>query len=79
MPYCKSCKAKIQWIEMNPSGKKMPLDINPKSVWFYNPDKNRWVSAVGFESHFATCPDADKHRKKEVDDERKNNSESRSG
>lgn len=55
---CASCKAPIYWIEMR-GGKKMPVDYPGESrVWF------GCVVKV-YTSHFATCPNADKHRKRD--------------
>ena len=57
---CKSCGKEIIWIKMYGSGKKMPVDAEPVA-WDDDPEADI-VSA--YRSHFATCPDADKHRKR---------------
>lgn len=44
---CRSCGNPIYWCE-TPRGKKMPVDIVPLDD--------------GYESHWATCPNADSHR-----------------
>lgn len=57
---CKSCNAPIYWAKTE-SGKAIPLD---------RPGESRVVIEAGrakvrqtFVAHFATCPNADKHRK----------------
>lgn len=79
MSICKSCGAEIKWIKMT-SGKMMPVDITPvrylrapllgnltfitedgyidRGFTSYKPDSE------GYISHFATCPNASKHRKR---------------
>ncbi len=61
MPRCKSCGANILWIR-TAQFKKMPLDAKPVTGY-------RLVGGQAeFEKihtpHFATCPNAKKHRKK---------------
>lgn len=63
MPQCESCGAEIIWVEMNPSGKRMPLDKKKRLTFRYSPEGNEWKGTWGHESHFASCPFADKHRK----------------
>jgi len=56
---CRSCQAGIVWLKTK-SGKNMPVDAD---TWkqgdphLFNPD-------IGHISHFATCPNADDHRKR---------------
>jgi hypothetical protein len=53
---CRSCNAAIVWLKTS-TGKNMPVDaatVLPTDQTFEPP---RHVS------HFATCPEADKHRK----------------
>jgi hypothetical protein len=57
---CRSCGAKIAFIR-TPRGKSHPVDATPRKVWIQVGDEWRLVS--GYESHFATCPRADEHRK----------------
>lgn len=55
-PKCRSCGAEIIWLE-TAAGKAMPCDlvgINPDSRLF-DPKVHR--------SHFATCPNANQHRR----------------
>ncbi len=66
---CKSCNAPIIWCKTT-KGKSMPLDAEPS-------DDGTFVIANGVamtatasdglkakhKSHFATCPNSDKHRK----------------
>lgn len=47
---CKSCHADIEWWQTN-NGKKIPFDPMPKS------------DDAQTTTHFATCPDTDRHRK----------------
>jgi len=68
---CKSCRAPIKWIQMAKSGKKNPLDVQP------TPDGNVAIGGDGlgyivndmnrkpplYKSHFATCPNAQQHKK----------------
>lgn len=75
---CGSCDAQILWV-VSESGKAVPLDLAPDPtgrVVIETPDDPR-EAAVGrvlkkgeetteprFTSHFATCPDAEQHRRK---------------
>ena len=76
MSRCKSCGAEILWIKMK-SGKAMP--VNPERYRFckvgettetFVNELGETVKGVppvimtGYISHFATCPNADKHRKR---------------
>lgn len=54
---CRSCRARIIWLKTS-AGKNMPVDadtVEPEDQEF---DSTR------HQSHFATCPNADHHRKK---------------
>ena len=79
---CKSCGAEIIWIR-TASGKNMPCDAKPISyqtdihhgkLYLVTPEGKiaRGVfdpssDKIGYTSHFATCPNAPKHRRqKEV-------------
>lgn len=63
---CKSCKANIYWLPTE-KGKTMPTDADSLTE-----DEKRWIESnreLLFKfgkhtSHFATCPNARKHRKK---------------
>jgi hypothetical protein len=59
---CRSCGEPIRFVTMKTGG-AMPLDIIPKK--FIQVDE-RGIGRVveGYISHFVTCPDADRHRKK---------------
>lgn len=60
---CKSCGAEILWI-ITPAGKSMPLDAKGESLWQLEPDTLMSARLVVVrKSHFATCPNADAHRK----------------
>ena len=84
MSKCKSCKADIIWIQMN-EGKMMPCDPKPISYRLnIHAGKLRLITPdgkvargdfdpgsdkVGYTSHFATCPNANQHRKRDDDGE----------
>ncbi len=57
---CKSCGAKIRFVEMQ-SGKKMPIDGDVKNI--VAKVGGGWKVITVYESHFANCPGADSHRK----------------
>lgn len=59
---CASCGAPIIWVEM-PSGKKMPVDEKGEMLAILSPDNKRAMMRRAHKSHFATCPNASKHRK----------------
>ncbi len=65
---CKSCGADILWVKML-SGKSMPLDMPPEKriVLSDHGDATSEYGAVEdtYVSHFATCPNAAAHRKKQ--------------
>jgi len=63
MAKCKSCGADIIWVKMT-SGYPMPLDAKEKILWKPVRDGIAPIKITGHESHFATCPNADKHRKR---------------
>lgn len=53
---CRSCDAAVVWL-VTDRGKSMPVDAETVAVddTTFDPRKHR--------SHFATCPDANQHRK----------------
>lgn len=55
MALCRSCGAEIAWVKTE-KGKSMPVDIDS---W----DGNRIFTPGKHISHFASCPNAAKHRK----------------
>jgi hypothetical protein len=66
MSACRSCGADILWIETE-IGKAMPIDATPEKRIILRPVGG--TSRVGkvvdtYISHFATCPEADQHRRK---------------
>lgn len=79
MAECRSCGAKIEWIQTK-KGKNMPIDVEPvdpteaeDGTFLCNADgrfikvgKSQYEENEGpwFISHFATCPNADQHRSK---------------
>ena len=75
MPACKSCGAGIIWAKTI-KGATIPLDAEPtktgniviedgNALVYNNPDAiaPRLRSEPRYVSHFATCPNADEHRK----------------
>jgi succinylglutamate desuccinylase len=79
MTLCKSCNAKIDFIKTT-AGKWMPVDpdyvdyedaengdvlITDGGVVYTVDHQKNYTSVSGRVSHFATCPNADKHRKVE--------------
>lgn len=74
MKTCSSCGAEILFVEME-SGKRMPVDPAPlfqaKAGMIYWPDAEEHEiptakvmrKATIHQPHWATCPDADRHRK----------------
>lgn len=75
---CRSCNADILWC-VTESGKKMPLDTQSCSdgtVAILPDDTYKVLSAVElltwegpkFKSHFATCPNHARHRRKKTND-----------
>ena len=64
MPKCKTCDADIVWVESQ-DGRKHPLDDRLLTVAVTvgeDPLVVRFIQARS--SHFATCPQADAHRKR---------------
>ena len=63
MAKCKSCEAEILWITTQ-NNKQHPVDAKPVKMWV--PDRcgpTKMMMIEVYQSHFATCPDADAHRK----------------
>lgn len=57
---CSSCGALIYWVVM-PSGKRMPVDRGRESRVVYI--DGTWRVLGSYKSHFASCPNANQHRK----------------
>lgn len=71
MAQCRTCEAPVIWADTQ-SGRKMPIDEQPtaKGNMVYVGGVARTASAEDrrlgrplYTSHFATCPDADAHRR----------------
>lgn len=71
---CRSCPAKVRWAVTLKNAKPIPLDVNPSDdgnlVVFRGVAMSRKdADARGlgplplFTAHFATCPNANRHRK----------------
>lgn len=65
MPKCRTCDAEILWVRMEDSGKGHPVNPKPVSMVQVTERGERTSGRVisVYESHFATCPQADEHRK----------------
>jgi len=59
MARCKSCGAEIKWQKTASRGSNMP--VNPEYVIIVTDDGHVIKGRI---SHFATCPNADEHRKR---------------
>lgn len=72
MPRCRSCEAPIEWAAWEKSGKPCILDASadPNGKLVCVAGKVRYATAEDDRlrrprrtSHFATCPNADQHRR----------------
>ena len=67
---CRSCGAAIEWAEVVASGRRMPFDGRLAPVESrQHPENGRVVEIVDLDattSHFATCPDAARWRRRET-------------
>lgn len=68
---CRSCGAPIEWAEMVKSGKRMPFDAKAPGIVAvstkHDPETHRLIDVVDSTvsvSHFSTCEQADKWRRK---------------
>jgi len=75
--YCRSCGARIRWIR-TVGGKAMPCNAQPITFTrgggpetFVTPEgkvergkRDPGGDLTGYISHFATCPQADRHRRR---------------
>ncbi len=64
---CRSCGARVLWAE-TPKGKLAPYEEVRRPVHVLLDSGGRWLTLVLYQSHFATCPHAAQHRKKEEPD-----------
>lgn len=71
MAACKSCEAPMFWVD-SPTGKNMPMDEKPDPAgqWVVIAGKARRVTdddrklhRETYTCHFATCVDANQHRR----------------
>lgn len=61
---CKSCGAPIRFVVM-PSNKRMPIDDKPTKMVVLDKDDPGFGEVRNcYPSHFSTCPNASKHRRK---------------
>lgn len=72
MPRCRTCEAEIIWAASATTGKPMPMDAapNPAGAFVIVTGKARKATVEDdrlrrerYTCHFATCPDADQHRR----------------
>ena len=73
--FCARCKAPVMWAETERNGKPIPLDPEPvpdgnlgirDDGRVYHVAQGQGVLDLGvplYKTHFATCPDADEHRR----------------
>lgn len=64
---CSGCGARIFWVRMKETDRRMP--INPDPAWVVTLESDgqgsQWaIARDGYTSHFASCPNADSFRKK---------------
>jgi hypothetical protein len=65
---CRSCGAPIVWVVME-SGKRNPIDADSiEQRVVLNGRRTRGAMRATGISHFATCPNANQHRKHELGD-----------
>jgi len=62
MAKCKSCGAEIFWARTEKE-KLIPLDVKPEKRFVFTNDEQYVYNLNTYISHFATCPDAARHRK----------------
>lgn len=60
---CKSCGAVICWVKMSKSQKWMPVDPDKLTIVVIPQNSDLGEVQYGYQSHFSTCPNADKHRR----------------
>jgi len=65
---CKTCGAPIEWVGLDgPKGPRPhPIDVEPETpmrIVRYGPNGRYAKHTRTWTSHFATCPDADQHRR----------------
>lgn len=58
IPRCASCGAAIVWMRTK-SGRRIPVDLASA-----DPAHQNFDPVMGHISHFATCPQADQHRRR---------------
>lgn len=60
---CRSCGKSILWVATS-TGKRMPLDADPERRFVIQAGTDPMVATVRntYQSHFASCPQADKWR-----------------
>lgn len=68
--FCSSCRRQVLWVVMGRTRKRMPLDPTPASIGTIVISAHDGMAYVDrnpgrakFVSHFATCPNAQKHRR----------------
>lgn len=61
---CRSCGAAMTFIT-TAGGKPHPVDAEPQKRWvrYGSPERPQWKLVDTYSSHFATCPNAEQHRR----------------
>ena len=60
---CTGCHADIYWVKTI-NGKSMPVNTKKETIVVYDPESAAYKVISGYTPHWATCPAADKFRKK---------------
>lgn len=61
---CRSCGKPIFWVESK-NKTPMPLDARPLAAFTVDAEGKASITPAVYGSHFATCPQADRWRKKD--------------
>jgi len=62
MAVCKGCGAEIKWIK-TATGKNTPVDAVSEKRYSFFPFTDEWLLLDSYQSHWATCPNANQFRK----------------
>lgn len=70
---CRSCGEPILWLEMRTTGRRMPVDVEPRAAGtivieagmaiVLPPAERDRYTGDRYVPHWATCPHADQHRR----------------
>jgi hypothetical protein len=59
---CRGCGADLLMVRCGKTGNWHPVDMPGEKRWLKRLD-NKYVTCTTYQSHFETCPDAEKFRK----------------